>query len=119
MLSALMFTTTLLAAGFAVQTTASPVNSLNCPRTVVTIACRVLKPRREWEGSSAYSPRMSSTTVVAGSNVLSVMLEVSSWMNFQPLDGYNTHVPRTFPGPGVLQVTLGSLGRTTWSPDGG
>jgi hypothetical protein len=28
---------------------------------------------------------MSSTTVVAGSNVLSVMVGVSSWMNFQPL----------------------------------
>ncbi len=39
------------AAGFAVSTWAVPDHSENWPRTVVTIACRALKPRRLWLAS--------------------------------------------------------------------
>ena len=37
--------------GSAVSTWAVPLNSLNWPRTLVTIAWRATKPRRVWAGS--------------------------------------------------------------------
>ena len=51
MLLATMLTSTLELAGVAVSTWAVPVNSLNWPRTVATIAWRALKPRRLCAGS--------------------------------------------------------------------
>ncbi len=51
MLPAWMVSSTFEAAGFAESTWAVPAKSVNWPRTVVTIACRALKPRRVWVGS--------------------------------------------------------------------
>src|ERR1700704_1352083 len=42
-----------------------PVNSLNEPRTLVTIACRATKPIRLWLGSSVYSPVCRAEVVEA------------------------------------------------------
>ena len=46
-----MVSLTVESAGFAVSMWAVPAKSVNWPRTVVTIACRVLKPRRRVVGS--------------------------------------------------------------------
>ena len=52
MLAARMFTLAEEAAGSVVSRCAPPSNSLNWPRTVVTIACRAEKPIRLWVMSS-------------------------------------------------------------------
>ncbi len=51
MLAVLIAIRTEEAAGFSASTRAVPSNSLNWPRTVVTIACRAEKPSREWLAS--------------------------------------------------------------------
>ena len=45
------FTSTREFAGFVPSSTAVPVNSLNAPRTLVTMACRATKPIRVCAGS--------------------------------------------------------------------
>ena len=42
--------------GFAASITMVPATSSNAPRTLVTIACRATKPRREWLGSMVQVP---------------------------------------------------------------
>ncbi len=51
MLAALIVTTAVELAGLLPSSTRFPVNSLNAPRTLVTMACRATKPMRLWAGS--------------------------------------------------------------------
>jgi hypothetical protein len=51
MLAALMVTRAEERVGLAASMVAVPSNSLNAPRTLVTIACRATKPIRVWAGS--------------------------------------------------------------------
>ena len=51
MLAAWMVSSAVDLARSSASTTALPSNSLNAPRTLVTIACRATKPMRVWAAS--------------------------------------------------------------------
>jgi hypothetical protein len=64
MLAALMVNVRCELVGFSVSKKPEPSNSLNEPRTLVTIAWRATNPILLWVGSMAYVPVVMVGTVV-------------------------------------------------------